>query len=241
MPTQRFSGIVGERTHKLAGTGLRLFLALLAAMTLLAPGLGFPAAAKAQAQVPPPLVLTAAEIVAAAPAPVLTPLAPNPMIDSRPALAGLPDGTSAEFVIKGVVTAIGAGGLEWQIGIQPVFVYLSDATRVDNFPAVGDMVKVIANRTLAPGPLVADRITRTVLGPLPASVANVEMSFSFTGLVTAARKDTWTIGGNTFIVNDPAAPAAIDVGLGVGSMVTVSFTAVPAPAPAIAPVPAPAP
>ncbi len=172
------------------------------------------------------LTFTALEIFAAEEAlTVPEALDQNPQVNSDILPAGLPAGSLALFVIQGVVTAKDSLGQEWQIGSPPVFVYTSADTRVDNAPGIGDLVKVIAVRSLAAGPLVAERITLRQLGPQAAAAADVETAFLFSGLVTRAANDFWTVGGFSFIVNDVEFPAAIDIGLGVGDTVTVEFTA----------------
>ncbi|MBI4287189.1 MAG: hypothetical protein HY671_02035 [Chloroflexi bacterium] len=171
---------------------------------------------------------TALEIFAGEPLEIPAPLHANPQTNSIAVPAGLPAGSIALFVVIGVVDSVDAAGQEWRIGNPPVFVYTSADTRIDNSPQKGDLVKVVANRTLAPGPVVAERITRRQLGPLAVGAAEVELAFLFTGLAANVANDMWVIGGHNFIVNDPAFPAAIDPGLGAGSTVTVEFiTAAP--------------
>ncbi|MBI2916892.1 MAG: hypothetical protein HYY01_02775 [Chloroflexi bacterium] len=213
-----------------------------------APGPG-PGGAAAGAPAPPVAapptapVFTALEIFAGEPLEVPAPLHPSPRFDATAIPSGLPAGSLALFVVLGVVNRVDAFGAEWQIGSPPVFVYASADTRIDNAPRVGDVVKVVGLRTLAPGPIVAERITRRQLGPLSLAAPDVETAFLFTGLTTDARNDIWTVGGVRFVVNDPELPAEIDLGLGRGSTVTVEFntSAPPAPAPDPAPAPAPAP
>ncbi|MBI4331816.1 MAG: fibronectin type III domain-containing protein [Chloroflexi bacterium] len=161
------------------------------------------------------------------------PIAPAPRADTTPVPIGLPVGTVMEFVVDGVVNSINAATGEWQIGSQPVFVYRSAATRVDGVPppAPGDLVRVIARRTLAAGPLVVDRITPRTRGPLPVDAAVVTTAFLFNGPVEAVGVATWTVGGVVFVVNDPAVPAAITAPAVVSTplspnLVTVAFTVV---------------
>lgn len=169
---------------------------------------------------------TAAEIFAGIPLEIPPTWAANPTANSTPIPAGLPNSAIGLFVVQGVVTAINSTTGEWRIGSQPVFIYESAATILAGAraPTVGDLVRVIANRTLHPGPLVAEKITLRTPGPQAVVPATVDLGFLFRGTVQAAGVATWTVSGFTFVVNDSAAPAAIDAGLGVGSDVVVEFT-----------------
>jgi len=188
------------------------------------------------------ITATALQIIAQIPLVVPAPVAAGARADTTAMPAGLPLGTVPLLTIDGVVTAKNLAGTEWQIGTQPFVVYTHAGTRVDLAPNVGDVVKVTAQRTLAPGPIVADRITRRALGPQPSAPASVITVFQFNGIVQSVGLATWIVSGNAFAINDPAAgPAVIDLGLAVNSLVTVIFTAPVAVAPAPVPVPAPAP
>jgi hypothetical protein len=167
----------------------------------------------------------ALEITAAVPMVVPTTLHPNPVSDTTTVPGGLPVGSIVTFEVEGVVTALDAANGEWQIGDQPVFVYESLDTIIDNAPQVGDLVRVDATRTLAPGPIVAERIIRTQQGPLTPTPAVVQTAFLFSGLVGTTGPSIWTVGGVDFIVDDLIRPAVIDPGLGAGSTATVEFMA----------------
>ncbi|MBI4331289.1 MAG: hypothetical protein HY673_08420 [Chloroflexi bacterium] len=140
--------------------------------------------------------------------------------------AGVPAGSVMGFVIIGQVTAISPTG-QWTItaGGQTFLVYESAATVVVGPtpaapPAVGQFVRTVGMRTLAPGPLVADVITSRPGGDL------AEPFFLFNGTVTAAGPATWTVGGVNFVVNDATFPAVIDPGIGLPPLdpvVTVQF------------------
>ena len=92
---------------------------------------------------------------------VPVPLHPNPIFETTETPVGvLPDGTIAGFVFPGaVVTSINADG-EWEIDVggETFFVYTSTATEFVGEPGVGSIVKIVAVRTLEPGPLVAELI-----------------------------------------------------------------------------------
>lgn len=220
--------LVHDKTSKPeTRTVIRWLLALLM-IGLTLPPVGNVSMTRAQS-----LTFTALEIFPGEVLTVPAPLFQNPKADNTAVPAGLPVGSIVLFVIQGVVKDVkvdqATGGEEWQIGSQPVFVYTLADTRKDNSPKKGDLVKVIANRTLASGPIVAERITRRQLGPLPVGIADIEMAFLLTGLVTQTSNHTWVIGGSSFIVDDPEFPADIEPGLGVGSNVTVEFIAAVAP------------
>lgn len=186
--------------------------------------------------VPPPGgaagTFVALEIAVQEPLDIHAPLYPGPRPNKIAVPAGLPPGSIVLFTITGVVKEIRvkrAGGEEWQIGNPPVFVYPSASTRIVNGPIIGDLVKIVALRTLAEGPLVAEKITLRGRGPLALAVPTIEMAFLFNGAVSSANPNIWTVGGVNFIINDPAAPADIDPGLGSGSAVTVEFNTAAAP------------
>ena len=87
---------------------------------------------------------------------ILAPRAPAPADDTTAMPAGLPDGTIAEFEIRGTVAAVDTATGEWQIGTPPIIVYESvtgqpQSTRFvgSRAPRVGDAVKIMAYRTVA--------------------------------------------------------------------------------------------
>lgn len=167
---------------------------------------------------------TGLEIFAQAPLNVPTPIHPSPKADTTPVPLGLPNGTIALFVVIGTITSMNAVTGEFQIGSPPVFVYRSAGTVAKDPLQVGDRVKIVANRTLSPGPIVAEVIRRLAVGPQPAGAPTVDTAFLFNGTADSANGHIWKIGGIDFIVDDPAFPAAIDAGLAKGSLVTVEFT-----------------
>ncbi|MBI4286945.1 MAG: Ig domain-containing protein [Chloroflexi bacterium] len=214
--------------------GLRWLLVAVMVLTLGLSPLGSRSVAQAQAVTAAALTIDP-QIGLVLPPPVFA----GARADNTAMPAVLPLGTVPLFTIDGVVTAKNAAGTEWQIGSQPVLVYTHAGTRVDLAPNVGDVVKVVAQRTVAPGPIVADRITRRAIGPTAAFPASVVVDFQFNGAVQTIGLATWTVSGSTFAINDPiAGPAVIAPGLAVGSLVTVVFTA-PVAAVALAPAPAP--
>lgn len=151
------------------------------------------------------------------------PLHPTPQHNTELSPAGLPAGSIRLFAIAGVVSSANASG-EWMIGNQPIAVYESADTTISNpAPVAGDEVLIIARRTMAAGPLVADIITRQTAGPLTVAPATLERTFLFNGAVSATGANTWTVGGASFVVNDPVSPAVIGAGLTTGSVVTVEF------------------
>ncbi|MBI2871695.1 MAG: PKD domain-containing protein, partial [Chloroflexi bacterium] len=174
--------------------------------------------------------------------PVPAPLHPSPRVNTQAVPLQIPAGSWMGFEIEGPVTAINANG-EWGIGTPPVWVYefaiTDDQGNViastlftgAERPIVGDDVKVRAVRTLAPGPLVASQIDRRRVSLLPQAPAVVVSTFLFNGTVGAIANDIWTVGGVSFAVNDPTAPAVIDNGLAVGSLVTVEFDFIGPPPP----------
>ncbi|MBI2866530.1 MAG: hypothetical protein HYX99_04145 [Chloroflexi bacterium] len=192
-----------------------------------------------------PPVLVALEIFAAVPNVVPPTLHPNPRSDFTSMPLGLPEGSIALFVISGVVSAVDGAGQEWWIGSPPTLVYTSADSRIVGAPTVGDGVKIIAVRSIAPGPIVVEVMTLLERGPLLAAPPSIGNAILFSGLVEEADGHVWRVGGVDFVVDDPTLGAAIDPGLGLGSMVTVEFivlgaTMSPPPAPGdIPPLPPP--
>ncbi|MBI2858796.1 MAG: hypothetical protein HYX90_06940, partial [Chloroflexi bacterium] len=183
-----------------------------------------------------------------------------PAINSDPVPSppgGLPPGSVLSFVIIGTVTAKNPTTGEWTISAQgrTLQVYQSAATIIRNNglggpatpPGVGDSVRIVGMRTVAPGPLVADVIAQRAPG-----VELVDLSFLlFNGTVTSTSATTWTLTGTdpvtllpvpgvTFVVNDATFPAVIDPGMGLPPLnnpfVTVQYLVMglpPAPNPAL--------
>ncbi|MBI4304173.1 MAG: fibronectin type III domain-containing protein, partial [Chloroflexi bacterium] len=119
------------------------------------------------AGLPTPPLMSALEIFAQVPLDA-QPRHPNPVADTTPASIEVPPGSGRLFVIFGVVTAVNRVTGEWQIGNPPAFVYESADTvvrdfplrgGVDDAPAVGDGIgRLVANRSLGDGPIVAEVI-----------------------------------------------------------------------------------
>lgn len=176
------------------------------------------------ADVPPPPAFAALEVaLLEEPLQVPATLHQNPVSNDIPVPVGLPEGSIAEFVIEGVVSAINEARTEWQIGNLPVFVYPSATTRFDKNPQVGDLVRIIGVRTLGPGPVVAERIRQRAQGSLPVGPAAMELGFLFSGLLTVEDNDFLTIGGIRFATVELPEPTEIDPGVAEGSMVVVGF------------------
>ncbi|MBI2851679.1 MAG: hypothetical protein HYX84_01050 [Chloroflexi bacterium] len=155
---------------------------------------------------------------------------PAPVINTEPAPVNLPTGSWKQLVIEGVVSAANPNG-EWAIGNPPLFVYQSTNTTVRGAPAVGTEVRVIATRTLAPGPVVAREITALSTTPRIPGKATVSAAYFFNGIVETTDAAVWTIGGAKFVVNDPNEPAVLQSGLNAGSAATVEYRFVGPPGP----------
>ena len=138
---------------------------------------------------------------------------------------GLPAKAGVEREIQGVVTGIDTAKAEWRIGNPPVTVNISAGTRIDPAVQNGDLVKVMAHRTLAVGPLVANEIVLLEARAEKVDRPVVTESFYLTGTVEVIDAHTWKVAGTNFMIDDPAKPAAIEAGLGVGKEVTVEFVA----------------
>lgn len=146
---------------------------------------------------------------------------PAPMSNTDVMPAGLPQGTIVEYVIQGVVTSISADGLEWKIGSQNLPVYLGEGVRLDNNPGVGDLVKVIALRTVEPGPIVAERIVGKAVGPQTVIPASVETALLYSGVLISTDNNVWVIGDASF--NIVPALTEVDPTVRKGVIVIVSF------------------
>jgi len=120
---------------------------------------------------------------------------PAPTLNTIPVplalLDQLPTGTIAEFGIEGVLDSE-ITSQEWRVG-NNLLVYPFSDTRKDKNPQIGDLVRVIALRTLEPGPIVAERIRSRGPGLLPAGPAACEISFLLSGVVTDDGGDVLTI------------------------------------------------
>ncbi|MBI2918215.1 MAG: fibronectin type III domain-containing protein [Chloroflexi bacterium] len=93
---------------------------------------------------------------------------------------------------------------------------------------MGDGLKIVANRSLAPGPIVAEVIRGDgTAGQTPGPVA-MEIGYLFNGTVTATTATTWTVtplAGGAPVIFDITA-SATDAGLGLppdNPVITVEF------------------
>jgi hypothetical protein len=159
--------------------------------------------------------------------------------DTRAVPTNLPAGTIVSIVFPGAtvqaINTVGAGS-EWVLdaGSEIVRVYTHAGTRIVNAPVVGSVVKVVASRTVAPGPIVADGITlRTV------AVSGSCISFQFQGVVNLATPTKWTVGGVVFNILGAPVPTdiALDTPLVVGTTV-VDVQFIPTPGAFVGPRPA---
>jgi len=177
-------------------------------------------------EAPPPPAFAALEVE-----PLEEPLEVPPtlhqsaVLNNLPVPAGLPQGSIAEFVIEGVVSATNGARTEWRVGSPPLFVYPSATTRFDKNPQVGDLVRIIAVRTVGPGPIVAERIRQRAQGGQVGPAA-VELGFLFSGVFESERNDVLTIGGIRFAVVELPEPTEIDPGVAEGITVVVGFVEV---------------
>jgi len=136
----------------------------------------------------------------------------------------LPTGTIAEFGIEGVLGSE-ITSQEWQVG-NNLLVYPFSDTRKDKNPQIGDLVRVIALRTLEIGPIVAERIRSRGPGSLPAGPAACEISFLLSGVVTDDGGDVLTITTDFAEFSDLVIVPGLterDDGIGELSVVLVSF------------------
>lgn len=184
---------------------------------------------------------TAIEVFVQTPLSIPAPLmGAGAVADTTPTPAAALATSVVSVVVTGTVTAVNPATGEWQIGIQPVFVYESTDTAFLGIPVpqVGDAVRVDAVRALAAGPLVATEIARLAGGTLPAPAATKDVSLLFNGTVGSIQPpeqsagirlggERWTVGGVQFLIADANFPATIGPGLDVGSAVTVRYRPLP--------------
>ena len=160
-------------------------------------------------------IATPAAAVLSVPAPLFRGAVANPTV--LPA-AFMPPGTIADVALPGAVivsirTDSVTGGQEIVAdagGGILVRIYTWAGTVIKGTPApgVGSVVKIVAKRTLAPGPIVADVITLRSL-----AVPGVTFSFLYQGVITRADPDVWTIGGVDFNIGGPASATPTSIGL----------------------------
>jgi hypothetical protein len=138
-----------------------------------------------------------------------TPLATNGLV--RP----LPTNSVAHVVMAGATivamsTDAGTGSREFLIdaGAGDLhFVYADVNTAIDPV-VVGSIVKVVANRTLAPGPIVVESIRLKTVAGLGFDIS----AFLMDGIVSQSSAAKWTIGGEPFniVPATGALPTSID-------------------------------
>ena len=138
-----------------------------------------------------------------------TPLSTNGFVGS------LPTGAVAHVVMPGATivainTDAGTGSREFLIDAGAGnlhFVYADVNTAIDPV-VVGSIVKVVANRTQAPGPIVAESIRLKTVAGLGFDISLLLMD----GIVSQASAVKWTIGGVPFniVPATGALPTAID-------------------------------
>ncbi|HEY2953268.1 MAG TPA: LamG-like jellyroll fold domain-containing protein, partial [Verrucomicrobiae bacterium] len=185
---------------------------------------------------PPAIPFDALEIFppAAAVLAVPAPLFPNPVANTVVLPSPMPPGTIAVAVIPGgTVVAVNVnaanGGQEWVIdtGVGIARVYTAADTVIRAPATVGGIVKVVADRTLAPGPLVAEVITARQV-----AVGGLDFLFLYQGVVTRADPDVWTIGAVDFNIVPVTGALPTDIALdaplvGGTTVVTVEFLLAP--------------
>lgn len=152
----------------------------------------------------------------------------NLVFETTPAPLGAPPGTWLYVIVDGVVSGKDVVTGTWTIGEEGVKVYQEAATLVD-VATVGDEVLMYCRRTMTPGPLVAEQISNILPGPLsmPYKGTAVETHLMYNGVIQSMGLNTWTVGGQTFIVDDPEGKARIDPlpypAFNIGDSVTVRF------------------
>ncbi len=157
------------------------------------------------------------------------PINQNPIFDYTPAPSNVAFPGSWLFVIvDGVVKDKDLVKHTWTIGEEEVMVYEASGALIEPATA-GDEVLCYCRRTLVPGPLVAEQINNILPGPLvqPLKGTAVETHLMVNGPIQTIGPNTWTIGGHTFVVDDPEGKADIDSGpfasLKIGDLVTVRY------------------
>lgn len=186
---------------------------------------------------PPAVKNIARQIMTQLPPTVLTTKHPDPVFDTTPipVPGNLPPGTWLYMVLDGVCTAVNHDTGEWVLGTEQVKAYEHGLTWVMQHPiinwppGVGDELLLFGKRTLTPGPIVLDEAYMILQGPLatPPKGTTVETHLMYNGVVEAMGPNTWTVGGQTFIVDDPEGRARIDPmpmpSFKIGDSVTVEF------------------
>lgn len=187
-----------------------------------------PSAAAGTPGAPP--VNSALEIFGQAPA-NLTPRTTGPIVNNDIGVSlSAPAGSVVGFVIFGdIVSADQANGV-WVIDAglaSDITVYENIGTGIDFRPgatgAAGDTVRIVAARSIAPGPIVAEVIRVDVPGgfaPLVEQVFLLDGTISALNTVAGTATVTTPAGAVNFVLD---AAVAIDAGIVVGSAVTMEF------------------
>jgi hypothetical protein len=148
------------------------------------------------------------------PAPLFTgAVADTTQLPTNGLVGSLPSGTICDVVLPGAtILAINTdpvtGGHEYLVdfgGGQTALVYDAAGSVVDPV-AVGSIVKIVADRSLAPGPIVID-----VMRVRPLTVPGLGILLKVNGLVTKATATVWTVAGADFNILGPPVPTANDV------------------------------
>ena len=152
----------------------------------------------------------------------------TPIFDNTPIPQNYPPGTWLYMIVDGVVMDKNLVTGEWTVGTEGIKVYQTANTLV-GLGTVGDEVLFWGHRTLAPGPIVLDQLNLILPGPLaqPYKPTAVETHLMYNGQVQTMGPNTWTVGGQTFAVDDPEGPARIDplpfAAFSAGQSVSVEF------------------
>lgn len=185
---------------------------------------------------PPVQANIARQIMTQIPSSILTTKNRTPVFDTTPVPGNVPPGTWLYVIIDGVCQAVDHNTGEWVMGAEQIRAYEHGGTAVfqnpiTNWPpGAGDEIILYGRRSLTPGPIVVDQTFLILLGPLysnPPKPTGVEMHLMYNGVVQAMGPNTWTVGGQTFIVDDPEGKARIDPmpmpSFSIGNSVTVQF------------------
>jgi hypothetical protein len=133
-----------------------------------------------------------------------------PTVESNdiPVPQNLPDGAWLNVIVDGVVTEVDHDLGIWTIGEEGIKAYEFQNSVIfqnilnNNWPGVGEEVILYCHRTLTPGPLVIDQLHMILQGPLIMKPTAVEMHLMYNGAIQSMGPHTWTVGGQTFIVDD---------------------------------------
>jgi hypothetical protein len=145
-----------------------------------------------------------------------------PTIDTTSySVPNLPSDAIVSLSIDGSIESIDTAKGEYRIGGKRV--YLSSQSIIKGIVTVNSQVRVVALRTVANGPLVAEKIVaKNIIGKVKTPSTTV---FYLTrGQVQAIAPTVWTIGNYNYVTNNPLLPAAISVPETTGQFVGVQFT-----------------